>query len=211
LDISEMKIRRFAIDPLVDLLAIIEERENGWVLARHLFVYSYNNATTSDWRHGKPFRLHLRRLLNGEPHPRAAKHSIDLDMTTSHLNDLDLTIHIQASLVGVLVHHDEHDDEADYLAIWNWQTGNLEMVSTLLKWLIIHFSFQWHISHLSAIGLNSSLLYRRRLCCFWVFCIHWQYLGHAVSWWLVFGTNYLALRKLQSLLYWPLRNSTACR
>jgi hypothetical protein len=29
LDISEMKIRRFAIDPLVDLLAIIEERENG--------------------------------------------------------------------------------------------------------------------------------------------------------------------------------------
>ncbi|KAF8524314.1 hypothetical protein BU17DRAFT_84911 [Hysterangium stoloniferum] len=109
LDNFGMSIRDFTMDPAIDLLAIIEQ-----------------TAVESI----KPFRLHFRRLSNGKAHPGAVKNPIDLDVTSRDLTICSFGVQLQASHVGVLVRHDGSLEEHDYFAIWNWQTGSLEMSRT---------------------------------------------------------------------------------
>lgn len=77
-----------------------------------------------------PFRLHLRRLSDGEPHPMATRPIIPIKMTTSDPSECVFDVQLQETFVGVLIRQQADIlDDYDHLAVWNWQTGDSQLVS----------------------------------------------------------------------------------
>ncbi|GJJ14999.1 hypothetical protein Clacol_009270 [Clathrus columnatus] len=104
----EMSIRDFTIDPLVDLIALVEQ--------------------VMEPRDQYPFRLHLRQLSDGRPHPMAAQSTLTIGMKTIDPTECVFGIQLQETSVGVLIKQQAGvADDYDYLAVWNWQTGDLEL------------------------------------------------------------------------------------
>ncbi|KAF8591366.1 hypothetical protein K439DRAFT_1627078 [Ramaria rubella] len=102
-----MSIRDFTMDPLVDLLALVEQTVDGTVC---------------------PFRIHIRRLSDGQPHEMAAIHTLDFEMNSSDPSSCAFGVQLQGSFIGVLVRQDPRAGDYDHLAIWNWRTGSKEVL-----------------------------------------------------------------------------------
>lgn len=91
-----------------------------------------------------PFRLHLRKLSDGRSHPTVAQSIIPIEMTPANPLECLFNIQLQETSVGVLIKQQATMlNEHDYLAVWNWQTGDLELVSLGVDVLIsrIKYSF----------------------------------------------------------------------
>lgn len=100
-------VRDFAMDLSQDLLLLIEKPH--WV------------GQTAD----HTYRLHIRTLTTGEPHPEAKGGTILSNIQTFRDEDTSYTIQISGHYVGVLF-NSVHVDGTE-LVIWDWKTSQVQM------------------------------------------------------------------------------------
>ncbi|KAI0059030.1 hypothetical protein BV25DRAFT_1829332 [Artomyces pyxidatus] len=101
----------FAVDPSCDLIILVE--------ALGLNEY-FRDA----------YRIHLRCLGSGEPHPLAAvseemtHHELSFDLIE---DEVGMDIQIHGDYFGILF---DDEDAGSEIVVWNWKTGNLELKFT---------------------------------------------------------------------------------
>ncbi|KIJ07214.1 hypothetical protein PAXINDRAFT_103051, partial [Paxillus involutus ATCC 200175] len=105
LDLPDVDLRDFALDPAQDLLVLI---------ARPLLRAGVRNARME-------ISIHLRSLTTGEEHPLATKPPIllhDVDLRAAILSFM-----VQVHSDHVAVHFISHGTAPSELVVWNWKTG----------------------------------------------------------------------------------------
>ncbi|KAF8478322.1 hypothetical protein JB92DRAFT_3047361 [Gautieria morchelliformis] len=112
LDDLGISIRDFTMDPLIDLLVLVEqttERSTG------------------------PFVVHIRKLSDGQPHEMAPLQVIPFDLMPFDIVSEDprsclVEVQLHDPYIGVLVHKYDDSDGSDYFIVWNWRKGKAEMM-----------------------------------------------------------------------------------
>ena len=73
------------------------------------------------------FRLHIRKLSDGEPHAMAAKHVLDVGMKKMDDPKISVTVKLHGPHTGLLV--SDTGCGYDCFTVWDWRTGEEKLVS----------------------------------------------------------------------------------
>ncbi|KAF8516474.1 hypothetical protein JB92DRAFT_3114108 [Gautieria morchelliformis] len=111
-DLDGLIFRDFTMDPLVNLLVLVEETDSHSA-----------PPTLQD-------RIHFHSLTDGRPHEMATTPVIDLELD-AHPVPCKFKVRLHGSYIGILVNQfrsgsDTYSDSPDSIVVWNWCTGEKE-------------------------------------------------------------------------------------
>ncbi|EIW84388.1 hypothetical protein CONPUDRAFT_100433, partial [Coniophora puteana RWD-64-598 SS2] len=104
--LAPLKVRDFTVDPSQDLLVVVDDQEQMYVLQC-------------------PVKVHLRTMSTGAPHPGAHDVAIPLPHLTIGEREYHFTLQISGSRLGLMVEDLNREMKPDIL-IWDWPSGQLE-------------------------------------------------------------------------------------
>jgi len=118
------RVGNFTMDPSQDLLVVLDTE----TYVDHLPLECYENHR-ADIPHSPAdvYRLHLRSLSDGKPHPFVSREFVSYKPLPDALG-FRYTVEVFSSHLALLSHSFEYGDVMNELVIWNWMTGNVEKV-----------------------------------------------------------------------------------
>lgn len=126
-----MLVRDFGMEPSLDLLVVVEQ---GSVL--YVSYLKCVHRSVDQIVYSGNYRIHLLQLSTGKSHHDAPNPAL-LHHQTAGAN---YSFVIQISREYLAIMFISSDDNDSYLVVWNWKTGEIEMVSTMTLHRLTQFT-----------------------------------------------------------------------